>query len=1063
MILRIRKNIGVGGTRPCISIYLNFCTCLILSLIFCTTLLTPTQVNADTDVPSVISENTVWNKEGSPYRVSGFVTVRSGVALSIEPGTSVVFANNAHLQIQQGTLSILGTETEPVVFTGSATSSSWALDVIGPLSNTATSSAKSFFASHVRMENAFQGLYLQSADGVMSNAVFVGGQDGIYLSSSTLTLSDSKLSGMANSAISIDERSTLSMASTSITDLARSGISAYSGSHLELHNVHMERLGRMAAVGVYHSRANIADSSFSGGPTSAASAIEVYGDSNRGESQVAVHNSAIVGFTNTAIYNGGHVSLSAERNWWGNKAGPHATLYGSSRDQSAVYGDVSATPWLLRPPGEHGDSSTLFIPGIQATRLLKGDNQLWEPNRNADVETLYLDSAGKDLVSGIRTGSIIDSVNSAGVGPNVYKSLTQLLDSFVVQKKMREWQPLPYDWRFGAITAASDEAIETLERMASSSFTGKVNIVAHSNGGLVARHLLNRLADRQLDIVDKVIFVATPQLGTPQAIAAVLHGDGLQFAAGLVLRQSVGRRLAQYSPGALGLLPTQEYFETIASSSTPIIRFASTTDLISMNFFQSYGDHLDSATRLADFLSATFDRRSPPELGNVDIPAVVDRSLLESSVPVFGTQYPPADVSVIAGWGLDTLSGIAYSAKQSCSPPASASLKKSMFSLCNLRTTLRHDPVWSRLGDKTVMLASALGTPASFSPLSDQTYFVDLSTYNAGRFRTSRNHADILEVPQVRSLLSSLLHTPQQSDEVASSALPEYVSRTSPISLPTTSPGSALPRQVRLSVHSPVTVDLYDEEGNHTGLIGDIASSTSAVATTSTMATTSSPFLAYEESVPGSQYAHFGEAKYLSFIEPAPLSTGFLATTPRLIQIRSTGAGLLTLDVEYLEGDMLLQKASFSDIPVTPFTNISAEVALPLERFETLANAFFIQSSAATSSATTTLRQLVPDQVFDPVDYLSSVRQVIREICMSQRLRLELLARLNHYLVLLENGELPIVDTLLKEMVIVSDSSGSTDVADHASLTLATPEERGAYISAVEAMLSRISTLSGGR
>lgn len=965
----------------------RLCLALVASAVF---LSAASFANAETEVPAQLTQDTVWTKEGSPYRISGFVTVRPGVNLLLEPGVVVLFANRAHLEVLQGTMSIAGTVAEPVLLTGSATSS-WALDVIGPTA----SSTKSLLASHVRFENASQGIYLQSAEAIVDEAEFVGGQEGVYISSSTLTLSNSRLSGMSDS-----------------------GISADSNSRLTMRNVHMDRLGRGSAVGIYNSAADIEQSSFTNGQTSA---IEVYGDAQRGESQVSIHRSVLTGFGDEAVYNGGQSVVSAERNWWGSKAGP----------QGATYGQVSTTPWLMRPPGEQGDSSVIFIPGIQATRLVKGGNQLWEPNRNADVEKLYLDSAGKVLVDDVRPTEIIDSVNSAGAGPNIYKSFMEMLDSSVVQKKMHEWLPFPYDWRFSASAAASDAAIERLLGVASSSFTGKVSIVAHSNGGLVARHLLNRLAERQLDIVDKVIFVAVPQLGTPQAIASVLHGDGLQFAGGLILKQSVGRRLAQYSPGALGLLPTQEYFDATLS---PIVRFSSTTDLVSMNFFQAYGDRLDSAPRLADFLAAAIDKRTPPALANIDIPAVIDRALLTSSVPQFGNQYPPAEVSVIAGWGLDTLSAVEYSGRRRCT---SRVISKQVFSLCELRTSLQRDPVWTRLGDKTVVLASALGTPAPLAPATDQTYFVDLSGYNDQRFRVSRSHADILEVPQMHRLLESILYIPSESDE-STSLLPEYVATSSPKS-------ADLPKQIRLSVHSPVTLDLYDGAGNHTGLTDDSA--------------TSSPVISYEESVPGSQYSHFGEAKYLSFTEPLPLATGYLATTSRTIQIRSVGAGLVTIDVEYVDGDAVTDKVSFSDIPVTPFTNISAEVTLPLDSFAMLANAFFLQTSAATSTTasttTATPRRLVPDESFDPVGYLSSVRQVIREICMSQRLRLELLARLNTYISLFERGELPVAQAQLKEMVIVSDPE--------VTLLLDTSGERGSYIAAVEAMLSRIGTLSGGR
>ena len=58
--------------------------------------------------------------------------------------------------------------------------------------------------------------------------------------------------------------------------------------------------------------------------------------------------------------------------------------------------------------------------------------------------------------------------------------------------------------------------------MASSSKTGKVTIVAHSNGGLVTKLIYNQLKDKgEADLVDKIIFVAVPEIGTPQSLPSL--------------------------------------------------------------------------------------------------------------------------------------------------------------------------------------------------------------------------------------------------------------------------------------------------------------------------------------------------------------------------------------------------------------------------------------------------------------------------------------------------------------------------------------------------------------
>jgi hypothetical protein len=63
-----------------------------------------------------ITQDTVWDEEGSPWRVVGNVTVRSGVTLTIEPDVSVWFDKNAML-IFEGSLNCVGGFNNRVVFT----------------------------------------------------------------------------------------------------------------------------------------------------------------------------------------------------------------------------------------------------------------------------------------------------------------------------------------------------------------------------------------------------------------------------------------------------------------------------------------------------------------------------------------------------------------------------------------------------------------------------------------------------------------------------------------------------------------------------------------------------------------------------------------------------------------------------------------------------------------------------------------------------------------------------------------------------------------------------------
>jgi len=71
---------------------------------------------ASTNVPSIISVDTVWTRADSPYEILGPMLVNNGVVLTIEPGT-VVNLNNYHINVN-GTLQARGTNSEMILFNG---------------------------------------------------------------------------------------------------------------------------------------------------------------------------------------------------------------------------------------------------------------------------------------------------------------------------------------------------------------------------------------------------------------------------------------------------------------------------------------------------------------------------------------------------------------------------------------------------------------------------------------------------------------------------------------------------------------------------------------------------------------------------------------------------------------------------------------------------------------------------------------------------------------------------------------------------------------------------------
>ncbi|MEJ2242452.1 MAG: right-handed parallel beta-helix repeat-containing protein [Candidatus Bathyarchaeota archaeon] len=89
-------------------------------------------VNGSTEVPSVISTNTTWNKVNSPYDLRGPVLVNEGVVLTIEPGTIVNLFG--YYILVNGTLEAKGTEANQISINSgsihfSETSTDWNEDL----------------------------------------------------------------------------------------------------------------------------------------------------------------------------------------------------------------------------------------------------------------------------------------------------------------------------------------------------------------------------------------------------------------------------------------------------------------------------------------------------------------------------------------------------------------------------------------------------------------------------------------------------------------------------------------------------------------------------------------------------------------------------------------------------------------------------------------------------------------------------------------------------------------------------------------------------------------------
>lgn len=615
---------------------------------------------------------------------------------------------------------------------------------------------------------------------------------------------------------------------------------------------------------------------------------------------------------------------------------------------------VAMTPLPIRQLS--GNSNVLFLPGFMGAELYKPalikDRQLWDPTSNTDLDELkLLDQNDSRIDSGIYTKDIIDETTIGGF--NIYKSFISMMDGLVTNGTIKDWEPYAYDWRDDILnivysgTPYENETVlldNVLRDLAEGSDSGKVTIVTHSNGGLLAKILIKKLVDDKvagrnylIDRIDKIILVAVPQLGTPTAIPALLHGYKQDLSLGLILNKANARVFGERTPGAYGLLPSTEYFNVV---SNPVITFTpNILDPYMTNDISMYGDDINTYSELRSFLVG-FNGRPIPGFADVLKPLILSSNLLDNQQQVHNlidNLVIPSHIEVteVAGWGIDTLVGFKYTAVKPCQNPTDNACTGSYY--------IDQEPIFTIDGDSTVVVPSAQVINGA------DKYWFDLFRYNSDRILPifNKEHKNILEAGPLLDFVSSKIRNINFSGSV-------YMSTIIPIDNK---------NRLRLSVHSPVTLEAYDVDGNHTGKICpptiDICYA--------------------EENIPNSSYLEFGEGKYLNLTEE-----GFVKAV-----LKGTGIGTFTFESEKVFPGGTSTTTRFIDIPVTEF--LIAEVMLNQNTGEVYMN---IDADGDGVVDEILGYSGEPDE-FEPIAFLESVKVAIDSFDTSSLRKLILKARID--------------------------------------------------------------------
>lgn len=579
-------------------------------------------------------------------------------------------------------------------------------------------------------------------------------------------------------------------------------------------------------------------------------------------------------------------------------------------------------PNLSSAQAPEPQSPIIFLPGFMGSRLYVSEengtlDKAWEGFTAGEMRRLALDNNGES-VNEVLVGSTIETFSfELGISiptVNLYKSF---LDSFtcpagglsqhpqpqtLTQANLENINPsnvpgrvrgrdcgktivsYPYDWRMDVFDIVDDgttyttgitaNLIDLVEFYAQESETGQVQIVAHSNGGLLAKALMIRLEEQDKDhLIQRVAVVGSPQYGTPQTIGAMLHGYKQMKAGGLVLRPSISRNLSLNTMGSYNLLPSSRYFERIEN---PVLHFSNST--LTSAYKEKFGE-ITSSAALGSFLIDS-KHRTKPETKSITEPEILSPKLLAQSQETkqkLDEWVPPQDLEFIeiAGTGVDTAKGFRYSTEeyQDCS--------FAHFFICENKERITYTPLFTQEGDGTVVMPSAVTGIGN-------TFYFDLEKLE-DKTSTLADHLTLFESTELSNFLTKILAGQNPTSPYITTTRPEYPAR----------------ERMTLSAHSPVSITAIDSQGNETSI--------------TTHQTNGEEVFLTKEEIPGSAVDIIGEGKYL-----------ILPDGDYDIELIGTDTGSFDLVFSDIKGDgSLSEQNRFVNIPTVKDgmskTNITSE------------------------------------------------------------------------------------------------------------------------------------------
>lgn len=199
-------------------------------------------------------------------------------------------------------------------------------------------------------------------------------------------------------------------------------------------------------------------------------------------------------------------------------------------------------------------SPIIFIPGILGSRLYLPDGQLvwfslYGISRNSDKLTIENELTVKNNHVNQNDRTLTErEYGSVGL-------YLVLLDRLCAEFPDRKIYFFSYDFR-KSCTDIAENLNEQIEYVLENDLFDKVDIVAHSMGGLVTSCYSEKYGTEK---INKVITLGTPYEGAPNAIHLTVTGNFFGLPCFLFEQSGITKEMVMKYPGVIELFPSDEY------------------------------------------------------------------------------------------------------------------------------------------------------------------------------------------------------------------------------------------------------------------------------------------------------------------------------------------------------------------------------------------------------------------------------------------------------------------------------------------------------------------------